>query len=194
VKNSNLKVRDLMLIASSFALILGILACTINLGGPAFPDRRIPISTESVYELHSAFETAAAANDATGQVRLVISESQLTSLLAVRLETQEQALFSDPQVYLQNGQIRIYGIAQRGFLQASIEIVLTAGIDDQGQLKIELTSADFGPLPTPVGLREAISAIVQEAYTGAVGPAAVGFRLEDVTIADGTMIIIGRTK
>ena len=108
---------------------------------------------------------------------LLISEAQLTSYLAGKLQIQAQPLFTDPQVYLQDGQIQIYGTAQQGYFQATIEIVVTAGVDDQGQLKIELTSADFGPLPIPAGLKDAVTAAIQEAYTGAIGPSAVGFRL-----------------
>ena len=118
----------------------------------------------------------------------------MTSYLAAKLQTQAQPLFTDPQVYLQDGQIQIYGTAQQGYFQATIEIVVTAGVDEQGQLKIELTSADFGPLPVPAGLKDAVTAAIQEAYTGAIGPAAVGFRLESITVADGTLTIVGRTK
>ncbi len=62
-------------------------------------------------------------------------------------------------------------------------------MDEQGQLKIELASANFGPLPVPNGLKEIISTTIQEAYTGALGPVATGFRLLSVTIADGIMTI-----
>jgi hypothetical protein len=72
--------------------------------------------------------------------------------------------------------------------------VLSAGVDEQGQLKIELTSANFGPLPVPNGLTEVATAAIQEAYAGALGPVATGFRLQSVTITNGSMIIVGQTK
>jgi hypothetical protein len=53
---------------------------------------------------------------------------------------------------------------------------------------------DFGPFPAPEGLNSTVSAFVQEAFTGALGPAAIGFRLETVTIADGVMTLTGRIK
>jgi hypothetical protein len=49
-------------------------------------------------------------------------------------------------------------------------------------------------MPVPVGLKDTVTATIQEAYTGAIGPAAIGFRLESITIANGTMTITGRTK
>jgi len=186
--------RRLSLFMVLYIFSLAILACTINIGGPLFPDQRIPVSTEAVGNLQTALQTAVADGEVSGQVTLVISETQLTSFLAIKLQTQTQPIFTDPQVYLQDGHVRIYGIAQQGYLQANIEIVLTAGVDEQGQLKIELTSADFGPLPLPASLKDAATATIQEALTGAIGPAALGFRLESITIADGKMTIIGRTK
>jgi hypothetical protein len=75
-----------------------------------------------------------------------------------------------------------------------VKIVFRAGADEQGQLKIELISADFGPLPVPNGLLELATTTIQDAYTGALRPLATGFRLLNVTIAEGSMTIVGQTK
>jgi len=184
----------ILLLISVAALILAVLACTINIGGPAYPSQPIPISTEAVGDLNSVVQTAVAVEPETGQVRLVLNEVQLTSYLAARLQAENQPILTNPQVYLRNGQIQLYGTARQGYLQVTIAVIVTAGVDSQGQLTLELTSADFGPLPVPAGLKDAITAAIREAYTGAIGPAAVGFRLESITIADGTMIVIGRTR
>ncbi|MGB8213925.1 MAG: hypothetical protein WCE68_10240 [Anaerolineales bacterium] len=189
-----MNIRNRSLLAGLSVLMLAVLACTINVGGPAYPDQRIPVSTEAAGALQSNAETAVAAGADSGQVTLVITEAQLTSYVAAWLQTQAQPLFTNPQVYLQNSQMQVYGTANQGNLQANIEIIVTAGVDAQGQLDIELTSADFGPLPVPPGLKDTVTAAIQEAYTGAVGPAATGFRLESITIAGGTMTIVGRIK
>jgi hypothetical protein len=127
-------------------------------------------------------------------VTLVVTEPQLTSYLAAQLQTQAQPLLTNPQVYLRNGQIQIYGTATQGYFQANILIVVTAGVDSQGQVLIDISTADFGPMPVPAGLKDTVTAAIQEAYTGAIGPAAIGFRLESITVANGTMTIVGRTK
>jgi hypothetical protein len=176
------------------ALGLAIVACTINIGGPAYPAPAIPISTEAMGELQSALQTAVAAGAESGQITLVFTEPQLTSYLSYKLQAQSQFAITNPQVYLRNGQIQIYGTASQGYFEATANVILTAGVDAQGQLKIELTSADFGPLPVPAGLKELVTATIKEAYTGALGPVATGFRLESVTIADGSMTIVGQTK
>ena len=189
-----MKVRNIPLLTGLSVLLMTVLACTINVGGPAYPNQHIPVSTEAAAELQSAVQTAVAAGVQSGQVTLVVTEPEITSYLAVQLETQAQPLFSDPQVTLRNGQIQIYGTATQGYFQATIQFVVTAGVDPQGQVLIDISTADFGPMPVPAGLKDTVTAAIQEAYTGAVGPAATGFRLESITIANGTMTIVGRTK
>ena len=189
-----MKKRKLLLFTGISILVLAILACTINIGGPAYPDQHITVSTEAAGEIQSVVQTAVAAGAETGQISLVLNETQLTSYLAYYLAAMSKPVFTDPQVYLQNSQIQIYGTASQGYFQATVSIVLTAGVDDQGQLKVVLTSADFGPLPVPAGLKDTVTAAIQEAYTGAIGPVATGFRLKNITIANGTMTITGMTK
>jgi uncharacterized protein YpmS len=182
------------IILATLILVLAVLACTINVGGPAYPDQRIPVSTEAVNEVQSAIQTAEAAGTSSGELSFSINETQLTSFLAEKLQAKPGALFTNPQVFLRDGQIQVFGTAQQGNFQANIKIIITAGVDEQGKLKIEITSADFGPLPVPAGLKDIVSATVMEAYTGTIGPAAVGLRLERITIADGSMTIVGRTR
>ena len=114
--------------------------------------------------------------------------------MAQKLSEQEKPLITDPQVYLRDGQIQIYGKAVNGSLQANVRIVLTATLDDNGKPVISVVSADFGPLPAPESINKTISKMVDEAFTGAIGPAAIGFRLETISIADGMMTITGRVK
>lgn len=175
-------------------LILALLACSINIGGPAYPTPAIPVSTEAIGALNQAIQTALPSGLGSGEVTLVITEPELTSYLAYQLSTQAQPLISSPQVYLRNGQIQVYGTVHQGYFVATAAIVLNAGVDPQGQLTIDVASANFGPLPVPAGLKEAATAAIQEAYTGWLGPVATGFRLETITVTDGKMTITGRIK
>jgi hypothetical protein len=177
-----------------FILSLAILACTINIGGPDYPTPAIPVSTEAMGELQSSVETAVATNSASDWVTLAFTEPQLTSYLYYKLQEQSQPIITNPQVYLRDNQLQIYGTAREGNFEVTARIILSVGVDEQNQLKIQMTSADFGPLPVPNGLMEIITATIQEAYTGALGPVATGFRLQNVTIADGTMTVVGQTK
>jgi hypothetical protein len=136
----------------------------------------------------------------SGDVTINITETQITSVLAQRLQTDQnlqqdkKPLITDPQVYLRDGQMQIFGKTQQGMFAANIGIIVAVGVDENAKPKIEIVSADFGPLPAPEGINAAISALIQEAYTGAVGPVATGLRIQTISIADGIMTISGRIR
>lgn len=176
------------------SLTLASLACTIFVGGPAYPENPIAVSTEAVGSLDDQFHAAATAAANSGTLNLTINESQITSLLANKLAEQTDPFITNPQVYLRNGQIQMYGKVVRGNLQANVRIILSATLDENGKPLISILSADFGPLPAPEGLNSAIGQMVDQTFTGAIGPAAIGFRLESITIADGIMTLTGRVK
>jgi hypothetical protein len=186
--------RKVFLNGSIIILVLSVLACTINIGGPEYPISTIPISTEAVGNLQTILETAVANGASSGEITLTFTESQLTTYLYIKLLTQSQPLISKPQVYLLDNQLQVYGTLSKSYFEATVRIVLSASVDEQGQLQLELSSADFGPLPVPNGLKEIITSAIKEAYTGVLGPVATGFRLQSVSITDGMMTIVGQTK
>jgi len=176
------------------ALLLATLACSIFVGGPDYPETTIPVSAEAVENLQAQIETAVLAGAQTGEVTLQITEEQITSYIAFKMAAQENPAFQDPQVYLRDGQMQIYGKVERGYLNANVLIALTVGVDEIGQPKIEISTADFGPFPAPDGLRQSMTAVITEAYTGSLGPVATGFRLDNIVIAEGLMTVTGRIK
>ena len=170
------------------------MACTVFTGGPDYPEQTIPVSIEAVDSLKQQIEKAVTDGAQSGVVYLFINETQITSYLAFKLQADADPLFTDPQVFLRDGQMRIYGKTKQGMFTANIGIVLGVGVDELGKPKLQLVSADFGPLPLPSGLNDAITAIIEEAYTGSLGPVATGFRIEMILIADGVMAMVGRIR
>jgi hypothetical protein len=184
-----------------FTLMLTSLACTIFVGGPDYSTLpQIPASTEAAQSMQDEVKRAFEEGMTTGTITLNFTESQITSFLAARLQSDptlqqdSKPLIADPQVYLRDGQMQIYGKTQQGMFTANIGIIVNVGVDENGQPKIDIASADFGPLPAPKGLTNAIAAMVREAYTGSLGPVATGLRIESITIADGIMTISGRIR
>ena len=90
--------------------------------------------------------------------------------------------------------MRIFGRVDRGFWNANVLVTLNVFIDEDGQPKLEIASADFGPFETPNGLKQTLTTIITEAYTGSLGPVATGFRLENITIENGLMTVTGLIK
>jgi hypothetical protein len=177
------------------SLVLASLACSIFVGGPDYPSQVVPVSTDEVLNMQAQLEQALAAGAETGVVNLQITESQLTSFFASKLQEQTDPPFTDPQILLRNGQMLMYGKIKQGMFNANILITMNVGIDPTtGLPKIEIASADFGPFPAPEGINSAISAVIDETFTGSLGPVAIGFRLESIAIADGVMTLTGRIK
>jgi hypothetical protein len=182
-------------------LLLTSLACTIFVGGPDTSDfTPIPASPGDADALREQIRQAFEAGATTGIVSFTITESQITSVLAQRLQSdpnlqnEEKPLITDPQVYLRDGQMKIYGKTQQGMFTANIGIVVNVGVDEVGKPRIEIASADFGPFPVPDGIKEAVTTMISEAYTGSLGPVATGLRIESIVIANGNMTIAGRIK
>ena len=182
-------------------LILASLACTVFVGGPDYSDLDpIPVSTEAAQSLKDGIKKSFEDGLLTGVVTIGITEPQITSYLALRMQTDpnlqqdSQPLITEPQVYLRDGQMKIYGKTQQGMFVANIGIIANIGVDEFGKPKVEIVSADFGPFPAPAGINDAITAMIEEAYIGSFGPVLTGLRIETITIASGAMIIIGRIR
>ncbi|HEX9839183.1 MAG TPA: hypothetical protein VGA72_07555 [Anaerolineales bacterium] len=184
------------------SLVITSLACTIFVGGPDYSSLPpIPVSAEAAESIKEELRRAFEAGAQTGVITINITEPQITSYLAARLQTDpglqqsdKKPLMTEPQIYLRDGQMQIYGKSQQGIFTANIGIIVTVGVDAAGQTLIEITSADFGPFPAPDGLKDAITAMVREAYTGSIGPVATGLRIEAISIANGLMTVTGRIR
>ncbi len=171
------------------------LACQADLGGPPRPGETIEVSQEHALAFEEMWEGAAEAADLSdGQLSLIVSETQLTSLIALRLREQEDPILRAPQVYLREGLIQVHGVADRGLVRANVLLEIEPVIHEDGSLSFRVTSAEFGPLPVPDSLREGISSLISEAFVGSIGSLATGIRLEAIAIEDGEMAISGRLR
>ena len=184
------------------SLVLTAVACVVFVGGPDYSNLPpIPVSAEAAESIKAEIQRAVQAAADTGVLTVNLTEPQITSYLAARLQTDpslqqsdKKPLITDPQVYLRDGQMKIYGKTQQGLFTANIGILVNMGVDADGQPQIEIASADFGPFPAPEGIKDAITAMVKEAYTGSLGPVATGLRIESIAIANGVMTVTGRIR
>jgi len=194
--------KQLVLPGFLVTLFLTSLACTIFVGGPDYSSLPpIPVSAEAAESIKDELKRALEAGAQTGVITINITEPQITSYLAARMQTDpglqqsdKKPLIADPQVYLRDGQMQIYGKTERSIFAANIGIILQVGVDAEGKPLIEITSADFGPFPAPEGLKSALTAMIEEAFTGSLGPVATGLRIETIAIANGVMTITGRIR
>ena len=186
--------KERLIACAALALGASTLACTLNVGGPERPAEPIPTSQAAAQEILEAWESAAGASNLSGEVRLIITESQLTSLVATRLADDPDAALQDPQIYLRQGQVQVYGTVQQGPLQGSVLLLITPSVQPDGTLGFTLTSADLGPLPAPEAVKESLSALITEAFAGPVGTLATGLRVTSIAIEDGELALVGELR
>ncbi len=181
-------IRSLPIIA---VLLLITLACQVSAGGPEPPERHIPVSKEAADSLEKTLKAAVEAAATSEEVAVTLTEEQVTSYLAFYMDEQPEPLIRNPQVYLQNGAIEIYGEVQQGFLTTNARVTVLVNVDDAGQLRFDIAAADFGPIPAPDGVLNTMSAAVNESLTGSLAPAVTGIRIQSVYIADGMITVTG---
>src|SRR5687768_6771719 len=131
------------------SLIITSLACTIFVGGPDYSSLpAIPVSAEAAESIKEELRRAFEAGAQTGVMTINITETQITSYLAARLQTDPSLqqsdstpLIADPQVYLRDGQMQIYGKTKQGMFTANIVVIVSMGVDANGQLTIAVVYA-----------------------------------------------------
>jgi len=174
-------------------LAASTLSCRLNLGGPALPAPPA-ISGAAATEASTSWSDALQEAVRTGQVTVILTEEELTSALASRLEANADSVFHSPAVTLRDGVIQVYGVVEQGPVEATFRLVVTPVIDSEGRLGFELTSADFGPLPASEAIRETVSGMLSEALAGPMGSLATGFRVTSVAVADGALAIVAEMR
>lgn len=176
------------------ALFVATMACGIFVGGPSYPTQTGPVPTDNGLSVQQQIEQALTAGATTGDVSFQLTESQLTSYLVAASAKQTNPKIDNPRVFLQAGHMLVYARVTSGIFTANVSLMMQATVDSEGQPQIQIEQSDFGPIAAPQGLNDAVTAFVREALTGWLGPVATGFRLENITINDGVMVVTGRIK
>jgi hypothetical protein len=171
-----------------------MLACQIDVGGPESPGAAIPVQPSEAEQLKSNWQSALNNAVENEQINILINEAQMTAFLAERISDHEQPLIRNPQVYLRDNQIQVFGVAERGILKANVLITVSPEITPEGEISFELSEASVGPVPAPSALKSTISAVLTEAFTGSIGSLATGIRISSLGIADGQMTIVGELR
>jgi len=172
------------------ALLTASLACAVSVEGPTPPGSPIPVSTEAAGQLDELWKNAVA-NPTDGKVSIVVTETQLTSFVAAQLATAKDTVISNPQVYLRDNKIQIYGTAKAGDITTTVSAAFSTTVTDKGTLEFQVASANFGPVTLPNDLLARLSIMLNDALTGSLTDMAIGVKLDNVAIGDGQMTITG---
>jgi hypothetical protein len=171
-------------------LLAASLACAVAVEGPTPPGSPIPVSTEAAGQLDELWKNAVA-SPADGQVSIVVTETQLTSFLAAKLAEAKDTVLTNPQVYLRDNKIQIYGTAKAGGMTTTVSAAFSTTVTEQGTLQLQVASANFGPVALPTDLLARLSIMLNDGLTGSLSDMAIGVKMVSVVILDGQMTIVG---
>lgn len=174
------------------SLSLAALACSpsLGLGAPTPPASPIPVSSEAAGQLEGAWGTAVA-NTNNGLVTVQMTEEQLTSYAALKLTSDPNTPITDPQIYLRNGKMILYGKVKTKNFTLPAALTLSVVPSAAGAVSVTIDSADVGPMPVPSSLRDTLAANLNDLIAQNAGAGNTGFKVTDVAIADGKMTITG---
>ena len=177
-----------------FLLMLSSLACSLNFWSTATPEAVIPITTEAVERLEETAQGAFQEAQTSGEVNLVITEAQLTSILAFELDERAGEMINNLQVFLRDEQIHMTGDVNTEGISAQVEATVDVRVDSAGQPILNVVSANIGPFPVPGDLISEVEVAINKAFQDQIKSMAPDMHVERIIIDDGKMTITGRTK
>lgn len=174
------------------ALGLAALACgpSLGLGAPTPPASPIPVSSEAAGQLEGVWGTAIA-NAKDNQVTVVMTEEQLTSYAALKLTSTPNMPITEPQIYLRNGKIYLFGKVKTNNLTLPAALTLSVTPTATGAVSVTIEDANLGPMPVPSSLRDELASNLNDAIAQNAGATNTGFKVTDIAIADGTLTVMG---
>jgi hypothetical protein len=163
------------------------LACNFPTEEAAAPAREPDLlpSTPLEGEGESSFDQ----DPTSGRVTIVLTEFDMTSFLAAEMDAQDNPPLRNPQVLLRDGQVEVLGQAQTGPLTTNVRVVTVVNVDAEGQLNLQVISADLGAIPAPEQVTNQISNIANDNFRRSIAPHMQGYRAEKVVVDGGRITI-----
>ena len=175
-------------------LMLGLaaMACgpSLGLGAPTPPGSPIPISTQAAGQLEDNVGTAVASST-NGQVTVAVTEQQLTSYAAIKLESDPTTPISNTQIYLRGGKIWLYGNITANNTSVPAAMSLTVVPTASGTVSVTIDTLNLGPIPAPASLRDSLANNLNTAIVQNTGGNANNFKVTDIIVGEGTMTVTG---
>ena len=189
-----LTTKTLPIILAAVSLAAASLACQIDVGGPPPPAQPVTPASDPGAGLDQVWQSAIEGATGSGEVLIILDEAQLTGYIRDYLASQPNPVFSDPQVLLRDGKLRIQGTLQEGVLKAGLLVTIVPEVNPEGGIAFRIESAELGPAPAPDAVKESISAVLTEVLAGPLGSLATGVRVTSLVVDEGQIAIVGELR
>ncbi len=178
----------------SLVLIFLSLACNLGAGrlrSAATPTSLPPKNVESLEEsLRKAVDEA----QTGAEVKLEITEQQMTSFVANEIQRQDETPIDNPRVLLRDGQIKFLATVERQNIALPAEVLMTVQPDGNGRPRFRVDAAKIGPLPVPGNVKSDLESSLDGAFADEIESLTPNTYIESIIIADGVMTITGRVR
>ncbi len=172
------------------ALIAASLAC--NLPSFAKAEPTVAVSDQAAQELQQGVATAIQQAAQTGSLSLEVTESQITSALALKLAESSAFPISDVQVRLKDGQVQLSGKTNQNGIELPVQMTASVAVQDC-KPKLSIESASVGPIPLPQEQLTQFLPMAEDAIQQMIqSTAAANLCLNSLTISEGKMTITGQ--
>jgi hypothetical protein len=167
------------------------LACLASVGAPPAPTptRSVLISTQAVQEFVQSVEKPTV--DATaGTFTILLTEEQITSYVAYQLEQDPNPVIRNPQIFLENEQITIQGQITTDVMTGDGTLTAKINLDENGNPKIELLTAQFGSLQIPTVLLGSVSSLIDHYLNDYISQSSANYKIQSLNMASHVMTIV----
>jgi hypothetical protein len=193
-----MKYRQRMFSLAMAVLGLVTLACTCGapkLSGPT-PAATVPVSEEAAKRMQAKLNQAATQAKATGQYKVALTESEVTSYLVAQLEEQRKQgdtiPLTNPQIKFTQDQAWVYGTFESGSTKLNGLVVASPLVQD-GKLSIKVVRADFGAVPVPGPLLDQLNQQIQ-VWLDEQSAESQSILLTGITIRQGEIEVTGQAR
>jgi hypothetical protein len=170
------------------------LACLFSgIGSAPTPERTVPVSTEAAQGFVNSFEKPTF--DATGNTASIkLTEEQITSYVASQLNQDPNPIIQNPQVLLEDNQVKLSGQVETDIITAPGMIIGTLSIDNNHLPKVTIISAKVGGFDIPPSLLTRIDSMIDRAITDNLTQPDVNFQVDSISINNRVMTITLKRK
>ena len=173
------------------ALIVASIACQIDVGGPNAPGNPIPVQGDEADALAQRWKHVIENAGENGEIMIIIDEAQMTCFIQQRIAENENPVIQNPQVFLRDGTIQVFGTTEQSILSAQVLLSIEPVLNENGELVFNILNADIGPLPIPDLLTATMATMLTEALTGTLGSYATGIKITSIAISEGELALVG---
>jgi len=187
--------RKILLLIIAIPVVIS-LACNFPGINQLTPEEVEPVAvtTESVENLNDNIQSVIEDIQNGGPFQLIVTESQLTSLANLELQSYQEYQIQNVQIYLRDGRVRITGDVEQSNINLPLTIVLKLSVDGYGKPYSEIVSATVGPFQIPESFLDQLTSMMESILVTQILPANQDVVIEQITINDGQMIISGYTR